>query len=125
MGSAPLTIKHAGVGFCWTPDFFDPPMVAKLLTVGLLLIGPVLLFLAARRGRSIKGLLTYGLAACLVTLLVDFVNFGWPPSARFARETFSAWCGWGSGLLIFAGALASAGLLVGLISRLIWKPRRR
>ena len=123
MDSAPITIKHAGFGACMIPDWIDPPIAAKLLQDGVLLAGPVLVFLAVRRGRTTKALLAYGLGAFLIAVVVDFMTFGWPLTSKFPEEVASAWCGGASATLIIAAVLTAVALPAGFVSRLIWTPK--
>ncbi len=117
----PPTILHAGRVFL--PDI-DPPWPAKLLMLWVLL-GPMILFVGVRRGRTGKTALTYVLSSCLAIVAMNMLTWGWP-SSRTLAEGFMSWCWWLTyPALVLGGTLAVLALGAGYVSIWFWRPRGR
>ena len=90
--TAPPVIKNAGEMVF--PDFDDPPMAIKLLvTLGFcwIVFGPILVFMATRRGRIIHGFAIYALGSALGIAIFLIVVWAEPFFADFAHRFGVLW----------------------------------
>jgi hypothetical protein len=123
--SAPAQIKCV-VGVMLYPEL-DPPWPFKLLVlvgIGWLILGPIIVYVAARRGRAARGVIVYACGVfALIAFLMTWLWDWWMPCPGRSGfgDHFAAILRYAAPqILEIGGVLVLVAVLVGLF----WPPSR-